>query len=441
MPEGDDLGLRDALIGRIADRTARVAVIGLGYVGLPLAVELGRAGFAVVGIDVSADKVACVARGESYIDDVDGDRLRELVDRGFLSATTEYAAIGGVDCISICVPTPLRKTREPDLSCVVGALEALVPHLRSGQLVVLESTTYPGTTDEIVVPTLARSGLVAGRDVFCAFSPERVDPANPVFHTVNTPKVIGGATPACTEVACAFYGAVLERVVPVSSAAAAEMVKLLENTYRAINIGLANEMALICNKLGLDVWEIIDAAATKPFGFEAFYPGPGLGGHCIPIDPLYLSWKLRSLRFNARFIELADEVNRAMPEHCVGRMTDLLNAQGKAVRGSRVLILGMAYKRDVSDTRESPALDVAAELLARGAEVRYADPHVPRCAVGETTLEAVPACADEVSGADLVAVLTDHTAFDVDMLVEHAAILFDARNLTRGSRAPNVERL
>ncbi|MCS6841983.1 MAG: nucleotide sugar dehydrogenase, partial [Roseiflexus sp.] len=348
---------RDRLLQRIADRSARVGVVGVGYVGLPLAAVFGAAGLRVTAIDASAERVAAINAGRSYINDVPTDVVAHLRAEGLLEATTDFRVLAELDAISICVPTPLRKTRDPDISAIVAVTEQIAQRLRPGQVIVLESTTYPGTTREVILPRLEASGLRVGTDYFLAFSPERVDPGRTDWTTRNTPKVMGGVTPACLEVARTLYETAIERVVPVSSPEVAEMVKLLENTFRAVNIGLVNEVLLMCDKLGLDVWEVIDAAATKPFGFMKFTPGPGLGGHCIPIDPLYLSWKLKTLNYTARFIDLASEVNTEMPRYWVQKVQDALNDAGRAVRGSRVLVLGVAYKRDVDDVRESPALD------------------------------------------------------------------------------------
>ena len=362
------------LVDKIRGRSARVVVIGLGYVGLPLAVEFANAGFTVMGIDTDANKVAAITSGDSYIADVPTNIIGGLVSSGKFAASQEYEALSEVDTISICVPTPLRKTRDPDMSYVVSAAEKISVHLRPGMLMVLESTTYPGATTEVVLPRMLSNGFSAGEDIFVAFSPERIDPANPTFGVRNTPKVIGGVTPNCTEVALALYSTIVEEVVPVSSTQSAEMVKLLENTFRAVNIGLINEITIMCDKLGVDVWEVIAAAKTKPFGYMPFYPGPGLGGHCIPVDPLYLSWKLKSLNFNARFIEIADEINTNMPRYVVSKVAAALNDDSKPLRGSQVLILGVAYKPDVGDIRESPALDIIQLLQKQGAVVSYHDP-------------------------------------------------------------------
>ena len=434
------LAAAEQLKERIAKRTAKVGVLGLGYVGLPLAVEFATAGFDVTGIDVQADKVDRFNAGRSYVKDVKDEVFGPLVQAGKLRATTDFSVIEGLDTIDICVPTPLRKTKDPDMSYVVSATEQIAQHMHPGFLVMLESTTYPGTTDELVLPKLQESGLQVGRDFFLCFSPERVDPGNPKFHTGNIPKVVGGITPACTELGALFYGQALEKVVPVSSTRVAEMVKLLENTFRMINIGLANEMALMCSRMGIDVWEVIDAAATKPFGFMPFYPGPGLGGHCIPIDPFYLSWKSREAGIEARFIELAGYINGQMPQYVVERIQDALNDVAKPLRGSRVHILGVAYKRDISDVRESPALDIIHLLLRRGAIVSYSDAFVPKIATDGLELlaeELLPA-ADQ---ADCVVIVTDHSGIDYAALVEHSRLVFDARNALKGMESPKIFKL
>jgi UDP-N-acetyl-D-glucosamine dehydrogenase len=430
----------ERLKDRIAKRTAKVGVLGLGYVGLPLAVEFAKAGFDVTGMDVQTDKVDRFNAGQSYVKDVNDEVLASLVKAGKLRATTDFSVIEELDTIDICVPTPLRKTKDPDMSYVVSATEQIAQHMHPGFLVMLESTTYPGTTDELVLPKLRESGLQVGRDFFLCFSPERVDPGNPKFHTANIPKVVGGMTPACTELGALFYGQALEKVVPVSSTRVAEMVKLLENTFRMINIGLANEMALMCSRMGIDVWEVIDAAATKPFGFMPFYPGPGLGGHCIPIDPFYLSWKSREAGIEARFIELAGYINGQMPEHVVERIQDALNDATKPLRGSRVHIVGVAYKRDISDVRESPALDIIHLLLRRGAIVTYSDPYVPKIAREGLELyaeELLPATEQ----ADCVVIVTDHSSIDYAALVERSQLVFDARNVLKGMESPKIIKL
>ncbi len=421
-----------ALHEKLSNRTARTGVVGLGYVGLPLAVEFARAGFATVGIELDAEKVETISRGESYIPDVPSTDVSKFRAAGTLHATTDPAAVATLDTINICVPTPLRKTKDPDLSYVVSAVEMVAAHLRPGQLVILESTTYPGTTDEVVKPILEKGGLVAGRDFFLAFSPERVDPGNPTWHTRNVPKVVGGVSPDSSMLARTLYEASIDTVVEVSSPRVAEMVKLLENTFRAVNIGLVNELALMCDRLGISVWEVVDAAATKPFGFMPFYPGPGLGGHCIPIDPFYLSWKVKEVGFEARFIELAGHVNGAMPHHVVDKITDALNSRSKPVRGSRVLMAGVAYKRDINDMRESPALDVMAVLEQKGALVSYTDPYVPSIEArewpGNRDLVSASFDAETLSAADCVVILTDHRTFDYELLVAKAPLVVDARN-------------
>lgn len=421
-----------ALYQKLSTRTARAGVVGLGYVGLPLAVEFGNAGFTVVGIDLDARKVDAINLGESYIQDVPSASVARLVAGGLLSATVDAAVTRDLDTINICVPTPLRKTKDPDLSYVVAATQAVKAHLHPGMLVVLESTTYPGTTEEVVQSILEETGLKAGQDFFLAFSPERVDPGNATWNTKNVPKVVGGLTPDCSALAAALYTSSIDRVVQVSSPKVAEMVKLLENTFRAINIGMVNELALMCDRLGISVWEVIDAASTKPFGFMPFYPGPGLGGHCIPIDPFYLSWKVKEVGFEARFIELAGQVNAAMPHHVVDKVGDALNDSGKAIKGAHVLVLGVAYKRDIDDVRESPALDVMALLLKKGAVLTYHDPFVPRIDgehwTGGQHMSSVPYSAEAVAAADCVVVLTDHSAFDYAAIVGASRAVVDTRN-------------
>jgi UDP-N-acetyl-D-glucosamine dehydrogenase len=435
----------DTLQDRINTRTARTGVIGLGYVGLPLLVEFARSGYEAIGFDLDETKVAHISAGRSYIPDVPDSDVASFGASGRLRATTDVAQIATLDTINICVPTPLRKTKDPDMSYVVAAVETIAAHLRPGMLIVLESTTYPGTTEELVRPLLEKGGMLAGRDFFLAFSPERVDPGNPRFNTRNVPKVVGGVTPRCAALAAALYGAAIERVIPVSSPRVAEMVKLLENTFRAVNIGLVNEIALMCDALGIDVWEVVDAAATKPFGFMPFYPGPGLGGHCIPIDPFYLSWKAKQSGFEARFIELAGQVNGSMPHAVVHKVADALNTRQKAVSGSRILVAGIAYKRDIDDMRESPALDVMSVLQQKGAVVSYADPFVPvldaRHWAGGRTLHSVDTLdAATLKQFDCVVIITDHTAFDYRSFVQHATLIVDTRNAIK-DRAPHVYRL
>ncbi len=407
-----------------------VAVIGLGYVGLPLCVEFARGGLDVVGIDVDESKVEAINDGRSYVLDVPDATVGELVNSGRFRATGDYDALVDADAVCICVPTPLRKSMDPDISYIVNAVEAIAPRLHPGMLVVLESTTYPGTTEELVLPRLGETGLVVGKDFYLAFSPERVDPANDRYTTRNTPKVVGGVTPECTARATELYRHAIDSVVPVKSARAAEMVKLLENTFRAINIGMVNELAIMCDRLGVDVWEVIDAAKTKPFGFMPFYPGPGLGGHCIPIDPLYLSWKLKTIDYTARFIELASAINSSMPEYVVSRIHNALDACKKSINGSRILVLGVAYKPDVSDTRESPALDIIGLLRQRGAEVSYADPYVPELEVLGQRFHAYP-LEQGVASFDCVAIVTDHQAFDYAAVLRQPGLVFDARNATK----------
>jgi UDP-N-acetyl-D-glucosamine dehydrogenase len=414
-------------------RTIRTAVIGLGYVGLPLSVEFARGGVEVVGIDVTPEKVSSINEGRSYILDIPDSELKEQVDAGRLRATTDFSVLREVDSVCICVPTPLRKSLDPDISYIVAAVNEIAKYIHKGMLVVLESTTYPGTTDEVVLPKLSEAGLEVGKDFFLAFSPERVDPANKQWTTRNTPKVIGGVTPKCTEKAAELYRHAVDHVVPVNSARAAEMVKLLENTFRSINIGLVNELAIICDRLGVDVWEVIGAAKTKPFGFMPFYPGPGLGGHCIPIDPLYLSWKLKTVNYTARFIELASTINSNMPEYVVEKVTDALNEERKSVKGSRVLIVGVAYKKDVSDTRESPALDIIGLLRRKGAKVSYADPYVPELEFLGQPVESFD-LEKGSSGFDCVVIVTDHSNVDYDRILREASLVYDARNATAGRK-------
>jgi UDP-N-acetyl-D-glucosamine dehydrogenase len=426
---------------RFARRTTPVAVIGQGYVGLPLAVEFARAGFPVYGIDVDAKRIAKLAKGQSYIQDVPTSDLAPLVRQGRLKPTTDFSVLRRCGAVSICVPTPLSKTRDPDMSYVVSAAEQVARYLHRDELVVLESTTYPGTSDELILPLLQKTGLKVGKDFFLAFSPERVDPGNPDFQTRNIPKVVGGTTARCTKVAAALYSQVMDHIVPVSSTRVAEMVKLLENTFRSVNIGLANETALLCERLGIDVWEVIEAAGTKPFGFMAFYPGPGLGGHCIPVDPFYLSWKARSAGFEARFIELAGEVNGKMPEHVVRRVVQALNRRKKGVNGSRVLVMGVAYKADVDDVRESPSLDVMELLREMGAHVEYADPHVPSLDLLGHRMKAVRPTAARLRRADCVVLTTAHRAFDYGLIYRSARSIVDTRNAFKGKKSSKIVRL
>ena len=429
------------LLERIKGRKANIGVIGLGYVGLPLAVEFARQGFNVFGFDVDQSKTNQINAGKSYIPDVSENELADVVKSGHLRATTKMAELAKMDVIDICVPTPLRKTKDPDLSYVVKAVEAVAATLKRGQLVILESTTYPGTTDEVVQPMLEAQGLKADEDFFLAFSPERVDPGNAKFNTRNIPKVVGGLGKASTEVAAALYGTTVDTVVQVSSTRVAEMVKLLENTFRAVNIGMVNELALMCHRMDIDVWEVIDAAKTKPFGFMPFYPGPGLGGHCIPIDPHYLSWKARQHGFECRFIELAGAINSSMPDYVVERVAEALNTIKKPINGSRVHILGVAYKRDVNDMRESPALDVIELLAKRGAVLSYSDPWVPELRTESRTLTSIDLGKAVSDRPDCAVICTDHAAFDYDGLLKSGVVIVDTRNALKDRQAPNIFRL
>jgi UDP-N-acetyl-D-glucosamine dehydrogenase len=436
--------LAASLLEKIETRRARTGVVGLGYVGLPLAVELGKAGYHTTGIDLDTRKVEAIAEGRSYIPDVSTADVKALRDAGKLDATTDFSIVKELDTINICVPTPLRKTKDPDMSYIVSAVEAIAKHLHPGMLIVLESTTYPGTTDEVVQPILEDTGLKAGVDFFIAFSPERVDPGNPTFQTHNVPKVVGGLTPDCARLAGALYGSAIETIVPVSSTRVAEMVKLLENTFRAVNIGLVNELALMCDRMNIDVWEVVDAAKTKPFGFMAFYPGPGLGGHCIPIDPFYLSWKAKQSGFDPRFIELAGHINGGMPHYVVDKVMDALNTRRKAMNGSRVLVAGIAYKRDIDDMRESPALDVMHLLEEKGAKVDYVDPYVPivhgREWPGRRDIKAVELKRGLYKQYDCVVIVTDHKTFDYDAMIAEADLIVDTRNAIKKPHT-NVFRL
>jgi len=425
---------------KIRERRARVGVVGLGYVGLPLAVEFARAGFSVTGIDINADKTRRVNAGDSYVGDISSKVLGPLVDAGKLAATTDFSAVQDLDTINICVPTPLRKTKDPDMSFIVSSCQQVAEHFHAGMLVILESTTYPGTTDELVLPMLSKSGLEVGQDFYLCFSPERVDPGNPKYQTVNIPKVVGGVTAACTEMGRLFYSQALEHVVPVSSTQVAEMVKLLENTFRMINIGLVNELAIMCGRMGIDVWEVIDAAATKPFGFMPFYPGPGLGGHCIPIDPFYLSWKTRQAGIEARFIELAGYINGQMPHFVVDKVQAALNQAAKPVNGSHIHIMGVAYKRDIDDMRESPALDVMLLLKRLGARLTYSDPLVPTLKL-DGGLEIASSPETAAVEADCVVIITDHSTFDYSGLVARSRLIVDTRNALKAYRDPKIVRL
>jgi UDP-N-acetyl-D-glucosamine dehydrogenase len=419
------------LLERIESKEAQIAIVGMGYVGLPLAVVFGEAGYHVTGIDVDPHKVELLNRGESHIEDIPSERIHALVNANRLAATTDFAALAECDAVSICVPTPLRKTRDPDISYIASVSDEIARYLHPGLLVILESTTYPGTTREIILPKVSESHphLNVGEDFFLCFSPERVDPGRQDWTTINTPKVMGGISENCMRAGQALYESAIERVVPVSSPEAAEMVKLLENTFRAVNIGLVNEVLLMCDTLGLDAWEVIDAAATKPFGFMKFTPGPGLGGHCIPIDPLYLSWKLKTLDYNARFIELASEINTSMPRYWAQKVQDILNEDGKAVRGANVLILGVAYKKNVSDTRESPAIDIIHLLQAKGATVTYHDPYVPSLHYDGIDLESVSELEPALQQADCVVIVTDHSEYEWSHVQQHARLIVDTRRV------------
>jgi UDP-N-acetyl-D-glucosamine dehydrogenase len=433
--------MSEAILNKLSERNAVVGVIGLGYVGLPLAAEFGRAGLRVIGFDLDQSRVDAINGGQSYIPDVPAEMVAHLASRGTLSAAADFSRLAETDAVIICVPTPLRKTKEPDISYILAAAEQVKAHLHSTQLVVLESTTYPGTTDEVLLPMLEETGLKLDEDFFLAFSPERVDPGNKQFQTHNIPKVVGGVSPRSTEIAAALYQTIVEQVHKVSGARVAETTKLLENTYRSVNIALVNEMAQLCYQLGIDSWEVISAAATKPFGFMAFYPGPGIGGHCIPLDPHYLSWKARLHGFEARFIGLAEEVNSHMPAHVVQLVQEGLNSHKKAVNGARVLILGAAYKRDINDVRESPALAIVDQLMHKGAEVSYHDPFVPEMKLdGREPLSSVALADSTLSSCDCAVIVTDHSDFDYSRVVNLAPLVIDTRNATRRLSAPEHEK-
>ncbi len=417
---------------KIRRREAKIAVIGLGYAGLPLAVEFAKAGFAVVGVEKSSSRCEAITSGRSYIEDISDDELRAGMKTGRFSATTSPEEISSCSVAVICVPTPLRKTKDPDISYILEAVDALKEHLPANSLVVLESTTYPGTCEEIILPVLEERGLRVGEEVFLAFSPERVDPGNKEYKTRNIPKVVGGITPRCTKVATELYQTIVEKVVPVSSTRVAEMVKLLENTFRTVNISLINEFAMMCDKMGIDVWEVVDAAATKPFGFMPFYPGPGLGGHCLPIDPLYLSWKARLLDIEAGFIDLSTRINSYMPRYVVSKVVDALNSERKCVNGADILVLGVSYKKNVSDPRESPAADIIQLLVEKGANVSYSDPYVPEFSFEGTTLKSVDLTRETLVSSDCVVIITDHDAFDYMFVIENSRIVVDTRNAIKG---------
>jgi UDP-N-acetyl-D-glucosamine dehydrogenase len=426
------------LAKKISDRNARAGVVGLGYVGLTLAVEMAQAGFSVTGIDLDKRKVESINNGVSFLLDVPSKILGPLVAKKKLEATVSAAALAQLDAVSICVPTPLKKTKEPDLSHVVAAAESVRKHLRRGQLIVLESTTYPGTIRELVLPILEKSGLSAGKDFFLAFSPERIDPGNLTYSTRTIPKVISGVTPVCGALAALFYGQFVEKLVPVSTPECAEMVKLLENTFRSVNIALANELAVMCRKFGVNVWEVVEAAKTKPFGFMPFYPGPGLGGHCIPVDPHYLTWKARLSGYEPRLIELAAHINEEMPLFTVARVSDLLNERQKSLKGSNILGLGVAYKRDTSDIRESPALEVLTGLAEKGAAIQYSDPYVPSFDFNGKVLQSVKLKPAVLRRVDCVVLLTDHSTFDYEMIAAHSPLVLDTRNALKKFSGPNI---
>ncbi|HKY64389.1 MAG TPA: nucleotide sugar dehydrogenase [bacterium] len=434
-------GSQTVLLDKIQGRRARIGVIGLGYVGLPLAVGFAEAGFRVTGIDLDPRKVAALKAGKNYIPDISNALVKDLVKRKLLVATGDFRAARELDTVSICVPTPLRKSRDPDISYIVHATAKLKKNLRRGQLIVLESTTYPGTTEEILLPELSSTGLEVGKDFFLAFSPERIDPGNTRFGLKNTPKIVGGITAACTEVSAALYRQVSDKVLTVSSSASAEMVKILENTFRAVNIGLVNEIAQICDKLKIDAWEVIEAAASKPFGFMPFYPGPGLGGHCIPVDPHYLSWKLRSMNYTTRFIELASEINHEMPDYVFQKIQAALNERKKSVKDAKILLLGVAYKKNVSDVRESPAYDLARRLIEAGAKLSYSDPHVPVWATDWGSFRSQKPSPKLLKGSDCTVIVTDHQAFDYRQVVATAPLIVDTRNATKGLVSKKIVKL
>ncbi len=426
---------------KLTKREARLAVIGLGYVGLPLAMEYAKAGFSVLGIDLVEDKVAQLNRGESYIIDVPSAEVAAAVESGRFEATSDTSGLADCDCVNICVPTPLGKTQDPDMSYIRSAVDAIAPHLHAGMLVILESTTYPGTCEEVILPRLAVNDLEVGKDFHLAFSPERVDPGNPVYQTKNIPKVVGGVTESCTKAAACLYEQVMDTVVPVSTARVAETVKLLENTFRSVNIGLVNEIALLCDSMDIDVWEVIEAAGTKPFGFMPFYPGPGLGGHCIPIDPFYFSWKAKQVGMEARFIDLAGQVNGAMPKHVVKLVGDALNDVERAVKGSRILVVGVAYKPDIDDVRESPALDIMELLTQRGAEVWWYDPHVPALHGFDTLQKLEDWTPEALGGYDCAVVVTPHKGVDHAALLSAGPVVVDTRNALKGHKSGKLVRL
>lgn len=437
MVEGTEM--INELKSRIINRSANIGIIGLGYVGLPLAVEFAKVGFSVTGFDNDNKKVSEIQKGDSYILDVPSKDVRELTLSKKISATTDKALLNKMDIIIICVPTPLRKTKEPDISFILQAAEDINSNLKKGQLIVLESTTYPGTTEEIILPKLGGNGLKVGKDIYIAFSPERVDPGNNRYKTKDIPKVVGGVSEVCTELTGLLYSQIIKDIISVSSTRSAEMVKLLENTFRAVNIGLINELAIMCNKMNLDIWEIIEAAKTKPFGFMPFYPGPGLGGHCLPCDPIYLSWKARSHGIEARLIELAAEINSSMPQYVVDRIIDGLNNQKKASKGSKILVVGITYKKDINDMRESPALSIVNSLIEKEAKVQYHDPLVPDFKIDGLELKSVDLTKENISSSDCVVILTDHSSLDYKLIVDSARLILDARNVLRQFKDnPNI---
>lgn len=426
---------------KIEERKAHIAIMGIGYVGLPLSVEFAQAGFLVTGIDIEQQKVDKINQGQSYIKDVDAEVLKKLVNEGKFRATVDHTILQEMDVIVICVPTPLNKTRDPDISCILDSCDHIAKNLKKGQLVILESTTYPGTTYEVIRSALETPNLKAGKDFYLAYSPERVDPGNKKFFINNTPKVVGGFSPKCTKIACFLYEQIIEQVVPVSTTQSAEMTKLLENTFRSVNIALVNEIAIMCDRLNIDIWEVIEAAATKPFGFIPFYPGPGLGGHCIPVDPQYLSWKLRTLNYNARFVELANEINRNMPLFVVNKIVEALNQRKKSVNGSKLLILGVAYKKDIDDTRESPAIDVINLLQQKGGKIFYNDPYVPRLNTDSLNLKSTNLTEKLLSETDALIIVTDHSSYDYKWIVQYANLIIDTRNATHGIKSPKIVKL
>jgi UDP-N-acetyl-D-glucosamine dehydrogenase len=439
--DADTLEKQRVLKDKIDSHAAKIGILGLGYVGLPLACEFAKAGYEVTGFEVDSRKVKSILARKSYIEDISTDQLKELVLKKKLTATIDFSKLAKMDVCIICVPTPLNKTKDPDVSFIAESARQIAKHLHKNQLIVLESTTYPGTTRDFVLPILEAQGMKAGKDFYIAFSPERIDPGNKHYHLANTPKVVGGITPLCGELTALLYGQIVQRVIPVSCPESAELVKLLENTFRAVNIGLVNEMALICDKLGLNVWEVIDAASSKPYGFMPFYPGPGLGGHCIPIDPHYLSWKMKSLNFSARFIELAGEVNSHMPEFVLEKVTRALNDRKKAVKGSKILVLGIAYKANVSDMRESPALDLLHLLNEQGGHVAYHDPYVPSVTIGDLHLKSKPYSAKQLKHYDAVVITTAHAIFKPQEILHHSKLVIDTRNMMRGLSANHLVRL